>query len=359
MKARWMLLVAGLMILALAPGAFAGCWCGNHYNDPSTNLVEAQVYQGDGDGMGTTTWMDFIYTTDGSDPYSFGIVLPGVFLKFEANNDWYQATIPANNGDLVRWFVEAQSADLEVCQSSEASYTSGYTPTVYPNLVGSCESELGLGGDWIPGDAASDLTVEAPPGVFSVTLTATADFPYGGGEGYQILGTSGVWPPTGTQYPGDGNIHIGFLNGETITFYLDTNSQPGWAPDANAPYDSKLISETHTWAAVGDWQSWDPTNPATQMTDMGGGIYGLIYNFSAAELGVGYQFKAAADGGWDLQVGVNGYSSNGSAWYFDVIDPGCVAFFVDTNTGRIMVDYTTGPSATENGTWGGIKTLYR
>lgn len=356
MKARWMLLVAALVIVAMAPGAFAGCWCGNNYNDPATNLVEAQVWPGDGDGMGTTTWMDFIYTTDGSDPFSFGIVLPGTFFQYAGNNDWYQAFIPANNGETVRWFAEAQSADGEICQSGEVSFVSGVNPPTYPNLVGDIESELGLGGDWNNGDAASDLSVEGPPGVFSVTLTATADFGYGGGAGYQIVGTSGSWSP---QFPGDGNIHIGFTTGETITFYLDTNSQPGWAPDANAPYDSKLISETHTWAAVGDWQGWDPANAATQMTDAGGGIYMLVYNFDATHVGNTYQFKAAADGGWDLQVGTNGYSSNGSTWYFDVVDPGCIGFFVDTNTGRIMVDYTTGPSATENESWGGIKTLYR
>ena len=355
MKASCLLLVAGLIMVAMAPGAFAGCWCGNNYNDPATNLVEAQVWPGDGDGMGTSTWMDFIYTTDGSDPFTFGTVLSGTFLKYEGNNDWYQATIPANNGDLVRWFAEAQSADGDICQSGEASFTSGITPPTYPNLVGDIESELGLGGDWNNGDAASDLSVEGPPGVFSVTLTATADFGYGFGAGYQIVGNSGSWSP---QYPGDGNIHIGFTTGETITFYLDTNAQPGWAPESNAPYDSKLISETHTWAAVGDWQGWDPANPATQMTDMGGGIYGLVYNFGAGDIGT-HEFKAAADGGWDLQVGINGYSSNGATWFFDVTDPGCIGFFVDTNTGRIMVDYTTGPSATEYESWGGIKTMYR
>jgi hypothetical protein len=359
MKARWMLLVAGLAVMALAPGAFASCWCGNGYSDPSSNLLEGQVWPGDLDGLGTSTWMDFTYTTDGSDPTTSGtaVVVSGTFLKFQDNNDWYQAYATADDGDLVRWFITAQSADGDICVSDVIyEYISGYTPPVYPNLVGDIESELGLGGDWNNGDAASDLAVEGPPGVFSVTLTATADFTYGSGAGYQIVGASGSWSP---QYPGDGNIHIGFTTGETITFYLDTNSQPGWAPDANAPYDSKLISETHTWAAVGDWQGWDPANPETQMTDAGGGVYVLVYNFDASHVGNTYQFKAAADGGWDLQVGTNGYSSNGSTWYFDVTDAGCIGFFVDTNTGRIMVDYATGPSAAESETWGGIKQNYR
>lgn len=357
MKARWMLLMAGLLVVAMAPGAFAqNCWCGNNYNDAATNLVEAQVWPGDGDGMGTGTWMDFIYTTDGSDPFSFGVALSGTFLKFEGNNDWYQAYIPANNGDLVRWFAEAQSADGVVCQSGEASFVSGVTPPTYPNLVGDCESELGLGGDWNNGDPASDMTVESPAGVFSVTLTAASDFTSGGGSGYQVVGTSGSWSP---QYPGDSNIPIAFTAGEDVTFFIDTNAMPGWMPESNAVFDSKKLSETHTWAAVGGWQGWDPTNPLTQMADMGGGIFCVVFNFDETFVGTSQEFKCAADGGWDLQCGPNGYGSNCWTAWFDITEPGCIGFCLDTNTGRIKIDFAAGPSATETETWGGIKTLYR
>ena len=37
----------------------------------------------------------------------------------------------------------------------------------------------------------------------------------------------------------------------------------------------KIMGSPHTWAAVGDWQGWDPANAATQMFDSGGGIYVL------------------------------------------------------------------------------------
>jgi hypothetical protein len=350
-----MLLIAGLLVVTVAPAAFAECWCGNGYNDPATNLVEAQIWPGDADSLGTLTWMDFTYTTDGSDPHTSGtaVVEPGIFLKHQGNNDWYQAWLTATSGDIVRWFATAESADGDTCQSEDYQYESGYTPPVYPNLVGDCESELGLSGDWNNGDPESDLTNESPAGVFSVTLTATADFTYEGGPGYQIVGVSGQWDP---QYPGDGNIPIGFTTGEEITFYLDTNPVPGWAPESNAPYDSKTIGTPHTWAAVGDWQGWNPGNPETDMTHIGGGIYELVYFFDTA---IGWQeYKCAADDDWTLQVGTRGYSSNGSTWWFEVAEPGCIGFYLDINTGRITVDYGVGPSATESTSWGSIKAMF-
>jgi hypothetical protein len=348
------ILTAALLLLAWTSVSYANCWCGNGYDDPSTNFVEAQVWPGDNNA---STSMDFIYTTDGSDPFTSGTAVtePGTFYQFAGNNDWFQAWLTANNGDVVKWFARGTSADGDVCDSEMYEFTSGVTPPPPPpNMVGDCESELGVGADWQNNDDVSKMYDPDMDGIFEVTLTATADFAYGGGAGYQVVGVSGSWSP---QYPGDSNIQIGFTTGEEITFYLDTNEAPGWAPFANAVYDSKLIGTTHSWAAVGDWQGWDPSNPATMMVDGGGGIYVYNHYFGAGEGGT-YQFKCAADGGWDLQCGVNGYGSNSATWEFTVADGECVAFYLDTNSGRIKAEIT-GPSATEGSTWGNIKAQYK
>jgi hypothetical protein len=109
---------------------------------------------------------------------------------------------------------------------------------------------------------------------------------------------------------------------------------------------------------VGDWQGWDPANPETQMTDAGGGIYSLVYYFPP-EMAGSHEFKCAADGGWNLQCGTQGYGSNCNTWFFDVSGGQCIGFFLDTNTGRIKVDYVVGPSGTENQSWGAVKSMYR
>lgn len=353
---RKQLLLGGSVLLALAfaSAVYAGCWTGNGFSDPGTNFVEAQVWPGDPGGAGATTTMDFIYTTDGTDPKTSGTAVtePGTFYQYNSNNDWYQAWLTANNGDLVRWYASSLSNDAETCESDEFSFTSGITPPEVPNVVGDCESELG-GSDWDNGDALTNMADPEPDGIWSVTITAVADFPAGGGAGYQVQEVGGSW---GTQFPGDSNIPTSFLNGEEMTYYLDTNPMVGWSPESNAVYDNKLLAGTDTWAAVGDWQGWDPGNAATQMADIGGGVLWVKFYFDSGMLGV-HEFKCAANGGWDLQAGTNGYGSNSSTWSFDVTAEGWVGFYLH-ESGRIKVNLEE-TTATENESWGEIKTLFR
>ncbi|MBN1826993.1 MAG: hypothetical protein JW958_12085 [Candidatus Eisenbacteria bacterium] len=352
---RGYLITGGLLIaMAFAASAFADCWCGNGYSDPNTNFVEAQVWPGDPDGMGTLTSMDFIYTTDNTDPKNSGTAVtePGTFYQYNSNNDWYQAWLTAVGGDLVRWYVVSTSSDGSVCESDEFSFTSGVAPPEVPNLVGDCESELG-GGDWSNGDALTDMADPEMDGIYSVTLTATADFTAGGGSGYQVVGVSGSWSP---QYPGDSNIPISFVTSDVVEFFLDTNPMVGWSPESNAAYDGSLLAAGHTWAAVGDWQGWDPSNVATQMADIGGGVLRVQVYFDSGMLGT-HEYKCAANGGWDLQAGVNGYGSNSGTWSFEVTQEGWVGFYLH-ESGRIKV-VLDDVTATENATWGSVKTLFR
>ncbi|MBC8424923.1 hypothetical protein H8E07_12435 [bacterium] len=356
MRTRLMLIVTLVCFVGLAAVAQAGCWTGNGISDPGTNYVRAEVWPGDLDLMGTLTAMDFFYTTDGTDPKTSGTFMttPGQFLEWAANNDRYEAWLFANNGDLVRWYVESLSADGDVCESAEFQFTSGVTPPAVPNLIGSCESELGVGGDWDPGDALTDMLDLDMDGIFTVTLTAAADFTDPNPEGYQVIEVGGAWGAP--QFPGDSNVPIAFTAGTEITFYLDTNPMAGWAPEINAASDSFLAADTHTWAAVGGWQGWDPTNPATQMTPMGGGVYMVTVPFDASMAGT-HDFKCAADGGWDLQCGVNGYGGNSSTWSFEVTAEVYVEFYFHVS-GRVKV-VVTDTVANEDQTWGQLKALYR
>ena len=346
------LLLIGAFVIATS--AFAqDCWTGNGYSDPSTNFVEAQVWPGDDTGTGDDTSMDFIYTTDNTDPKTSGTALtePGTFYQFAGNNDWYQAWLTAVNGDLVRWFVSSVSDSGDACESDEFQYTCGVTPPEVPNLVGDCESELG-GSDWDPGDALTDMADPEVDGIWSVTLTATGDFTSGGGSGYQVVAVSGSWD---TQYPGS-NVLADFTTGEELTFYLDTNPMVGWSPESNAVYDSKKLTVPHTWAAVGGWQGWDPTNAATEMIDIGGGVHWVKFFFDAGMIGP-HEFKCAADDDWFLQAGVHGYSGNASTWYFETTEETWVGFYLH-ESGRIMVNLDE-PSATEKASWGSVKELFR
>ncbi len=351
MKKVLMLTCTLMLTLSLASVAFAD-WCGNGYSDASINFVEAQVWPGDG---GIVTSMQFLYTNDGSDPHTSGTVMVenGVFYQFVGNNDWYQATLTASNGDFVQWFAAAMDANGVPCESEDYSFTSGVVVEVVPNLIGDCESELGLGGDWNNGDAGSDMPDPDLDGIFTVTLTATAPFAFGGGAGYKVAGASGSWDP---QYPSDSNIPITFNPGDQITFFLDTNAMPGWAPETNASYDSHLLAGGHTWAAVGGWQGWDPANAGTQMTFDGVDTYSLSVPFDETMLGT-HDFKCAADGGWDLQAGVQGYGSNSSTWAFEVTSPVWVNFYLHIS-GRVMIEVTD-IVGNEDSTWGDLKSLYR
>ncbi len=276
------------------------------------------------------------------------------FYQYNSTNDWYQTYLTALNGDLVRWFVSSVSGEGGTCESDEFQYTCGVAPPEVPNLVGDCESELGVPGDWDNGDALTNMADPEVDGIWSVTITAVADFTAGGGSGYQIQEVGGSW---GTQFPGDSNIPTSFTMGEEMTYYLDTNPMVGWSPESNAVYDNKLLAGTDTWAAVGDWQGWDPANAATQMTDIGGGVLWVKFFFDASHIGNTYQFKCAANGGWDLQAGVNGYGSNCSTWSFDITEEGWVGFYLH-ETGRVMVNLDE-PSANENVSWGSVKELFR
>ncbi|MFH1312913.1 MAG: FlgD immunoglobulin-like domain containing protein [Candidatus Eisenbacteria bacterium] len=84
-------------------------WVGNAGSSPTTCTIWAEVYVGDG---GQTTYINFPYTTDGSDPrVSAGDTADGVFDTQLGNNDKFYAelTAPAP-GVTVNWYAFGEDA---------------------------------------------------------------------------------------------------------------------------------------------------------------------------------------------------------------------------------------------------------
>lgn len=85
-------------------------WVGNEGSTPTDCTVWAEIYVGDG---GSTTWVKFDYTTDGSDPRVSGTALSidGVFDEQLGNNDKFYAVLDmVTEGISVNWFAYGRDA---------------------------------------------------------------------------------------------------------------------------------------------------------------------------------------------------------------------------------------------------------
>lgn len=214
-----------------------------------------------------------------------------------------------------------------------------------PNLVGDIESELG-GTDWDPADALTMFSDEDGDDIWQVSLTATENFDWSGGQGYQVLLETGYWESQ-VPNPGGANIHISFDAGQDLTFYLNRNTDLNWTPVTNHVWDNTMNADPHTWAIVGPWQGWDPASTMTQAYDdgtngdavAGDKIFTYERTITQADVDAGLAYAAARDGGWDFQIASRGYTSDGTGaeinFTANVGDR--MRFEVDTNMGRSRV----------------------
>jgi glycosidase/fibronectin type 3 domain-containing protein len=142
------------------------------------------------------------------------------------------------------------------------------------------------------------------------------------------------------SFPGSGNSWLETTTAdETVTITFDTNTHAdGWLPETNI---IGVSIEPGTWTAVGDWQGWDNANPATAMTALGGGVYGLITSIASPGT---YQYKAVKTGTWDA-VGADERGVNASTATFEttVADQN-VTFAVEALGGRVSVEVAEVPS---------------
>ncbi len=93
--------------------------------------------------------------------------------------------------------------------------------------------------------------------------------------------------------------------------------------------------------AVGDWQGWDNDNPATAMTDLGGGLYYYEQILSPGW----HEYKACLTGTWDA-FGTDGPSENASTlWFETTVEEPMAQMWVDAVHGRVRVDVVPEPAA--------------
>ena len=180
-----------------------------------------------------------------------------------------------------------------------------------------------VAGDFNTWNAAGNAMTETAPGsgVWSVSLTGLV-----AGSRHEYKVTNGTW---NENWPWSGNSW--FIADETggITLTYDsTTHADGWV---NASKRLGVSSAPTTWTAVGSWQGWSNSNPATALTPIGDGVY-----YCQADLPVGsYVYKAVVTGTWDA-IGKDARGINSDPLEFNVI-PGSTqwGFWVDALKGTI------------------------
>lgn len=188
---------------------------------------------------------------------------------------------------------------------------------------------------------APDVT--GSDGIYSGYVDTTLGIGIPGYQEYKVADSG--W---GSQYPPQ-NARI-WIEGadDTYTFYFDTNANTdGWVPSQNfvywSPYDD--VSDG-PFTVVGSFNGgeWDPANSANHMTAGANGIYYLDKIINTAGT---YEYKAAFNDTWTIQIGVNGWEDNASTMLFTTYEDGeMVRFMLDPEKGRLKVK-KVGPGAWE------------
>lgn len=184
--------------------------------------------------------------------------------------------------------------------------------------------------------AAAWTMADQGGGIFELTTT---DLLANDHAEFKVVAT-GDW---GNAFPGSGNawVYVPTDNAE-ITFTHDTNTYAdGWFPESNRYWTSTQTQIT-TWHAVGPWQGWDPSNPASLMTNVGGDIYELDWIIPTAGT---YEYKVTT-GSWDRQAGSDGVGVNSATLFFDTTtDNEAVKFQFNAGNGTLRVIPTPGTLA--------------
>ncbi len=177
----------------------------------------------------------------------------------------------------------------------------------------------GTHGDDVPND-----------GIYTVVITITV------AGRYEFKVDDGDWTD---PHPPSNAWLVTSDDNQPVKFTFDTNTyDDGW-------YPSTLIVNAQdgvtTWTAVGDWQGWNPSDPSTVMTPIGGGLYAYVTTIPTA--GTHY-YKAVRSGTWDAigpqasEVNEGGRSVNTNNLAFTTpMDNQRVLFLADVARARIRV----------------------
>jgi hypothetical protein len=203
------------------------------------------------------------------------------------------------------------------------------------NVPGSWDNGVGM---W---DASTNLMTETAPGsgVFNASLTgltANAFFEFKVVEDGSF---AVAYPPANSWAFADGNGDL------TVTF--DTNAAgSNWSPQTHRISVSNDVTTVHAvgnfMEAAGGAGNWNPSDPAFQMSPLGGGLYSLAATISTPGT---YEFKSTK-GDWGGQWGGDGRSVNSSTVFFTTTSAGqAVNFYTDTALGAVRVEVIPEPSA--------------
>lgn len=260
------------------------------YTIPTAGAYQAKVVQ-------TGSWSEQFVADgralDGS-PLAFSTAADNTLVSFLLDAHSGRVAIAGNNSGSGNWCVAG----------GFQGWDNDDTPL----------NDDGLNGDLIGGD-----------GVFSLDYTLAN----AGRDEFKIV-ECGNW---GNAYPTNNAWVITSAANQTVKFTFDTNDHSGdviqLSPAQNIVnvWDDAPV----TWTAVGDWQGWDNTNPATAMSDAGNGFYLLHYEIASGGL---YQAKLSQTGDWLNQFSADGRNDSTPLAFQTLGDNLTITVLLDTNSGR-------------------------
>lgn len=141
----------------------------------------------------------------------------------------------------------------------------------------------------------------------------------------------------GNAYPGQNAWFVTAQADQTVRFTFDTNNHAADAglklvPAANIV--NVFDQESGSFTAVGSFQGWNNSDPATLMGYVGGGLWYLAYPVATPGAYIG---KVTVTGAWD-GFGGDGRSADAQNLSFNTYQPNAVVrFLLDGTNGRLTV----------------------
>ena len=231
-----------------------------------------------------------------------------------ANNTWDKGA-----GQWVEYTPEGGAGETE--------------PTTASPIKFSVAGEAGLcGSAWMPEDINNMMTDEDADGIYTITYTNVA------AGSYQFKVTDGTWNNSWGGDGPDGNYLLTLtVDGDvTINFNTADNSIEVIGADPVPPVKEPLVINSVHVAGMADLTGadWDPT--ANQMVEENG-IYVITFENVAAGT---YEFKFAANGGWDINWATGEAMESGNEYtvWFNAMGNSSVVIPADGATVIMMLD---------------------
>jgi pullulanase len=249
--------------------------------------------------------------------------------------------------------LDAQIADLlanppALPEEAEAPAAERPAPesVSFPGTIGSL---LG-GADWAPDDAAVQAADEDGDGVWTLTATLPAG-------SYEFkAAVNGTWDE---NYglggaPGGDNIPLELAAETAVTFAYDRATNAVYATDGDGnvlagevgavqpaepaePAETVIdsVSFPGNYAPQIGGAEWAPADPAVQAADEDGdGVWTLTVQLPGGD----YEFKAAINGTWDVNYGLDGEAGGANVPLNVPDEGGTVTFSFDAATNAITVE---------------------